>query len=160
MAIDKTNFWDINYYSHPPLKENMIEMAESALNVKLPSQLIELLKIQNGGYTKGFAYPMHQKTTWAANHVPLNELFGIVTDKSIESGQNILDSIYLSKEWGLPDKQVVINGDGHWWITLDYSAGNDPVVKWIDVECKEDVLIANSFDEFINGLVSDAKFAG
>jgi len=159
MAIDKTNFWGTNYYNHPPLTDEMIETAEKTLNVKLPFQFIELLKIQNGGYTEGFAFPMNQKTTWAENHVPLNELFGILVDKSIKSAQNILDSDYLTKEWGLPEKQVVINGDGHWWITLDYRVGDNPVVKWIDVECEEEVLITNNFDDFINGLVSDEEFA-
>jgi hypothetical protein len=157
--IDSTNFWDINYYNNPPLTDNIVIEAEEVLNVKLPILFINLLKIQNGGYTKGFAFPMKQKTTWSENHVPLNELFGIVFDKSIESGHNILDSNYLTQEWGLPEKQIVINGDGHWWITLDYRVGDNPIVKWIDVECEEELLIANNFDDFINGLVSDEEFA-
>jgi hypothetical protein len=41
----------------------MVEFAEKGLNVKLPELLIELLKIQNGGYTQGFAFPTTQKTT-------------------------------------------------------------------------------------------------
>lgn len=159
MGINKNEFWDSNYYNHPPLTDEVIKLAEQKLGVNLPSRLIELLKIQNGGYTKGFAFPMTQKTTWSDNHVPLSELFGIVMDKDVNTAQNIMDSGYMTEEWGLPEKQVLLNGDGHWWITLDYRTGDNPSVKWIDVECEEEVSIADTFDEFIDGLVSDETFA-
>lgn len=159
MALNKTEFWDTNFYKHPSLTEDMISFAEKKLHVKLPTLLIDLLKVQNGGYTKGFAFPMTQKTTWSENHVPLSELFGIVTEKSIETAQNILDSQYMTDEWGLPEKQVLLSGDGHWWITLDYRNGDNPTVRWIDVECGEDIHIADTFDDFINGLVSEDTFA-
>jgi hypothetical protein len=159
MAINKAEFWDTNYYNHPPLTANMIATAEAILNVKLPTLLIDMLKIQNGGYTKGFAYPMTVKTTWAENHIPLSELFGIVTNSATETGQNILDTPYMIKEWGLPDKQVLLNGDGHWWITLDYRKSEIPSVRWIDMECDQDIHVADNFDDFINGLVSEDTFA-
>ena len=159
MAINKVDFWRNNYYKHPPLTDSMVSSAETFLKVKLPVQLIELLRIQNGGYTKGFAYPMTVQTTWSDNHVPLAELFRIVTDRSIKTAQNILDTAYMTKEWGLPDKQVLLNGDGHWWITLDYRKSSIPTVRWIDVECDQDILIAESFEDFIDGLVSEDEFA-
>jgi len=159
MAINKADFWEDNYYNHPPLTDDMVTTAETLLKVKLPTLLIDLLKIQNGGYTKGFAYPMTVKTTWAENHVPLSELFGIVTDQTIETGQNILDTAYMIEEWGLPDNQVLLNGDGHWWITLDYRQGEIPTVRWIDAECDQDIHIADNFEDFINGLVTEDTFA-
>jgi hypothetical protein len=116
----------------------MVKSAKNELGVKLPTTLIELLKIQNGGYTKGFAFPMTKKTTWAEDHVPLSDLFGIVLDKNIRTAQNIMDTNYMTKEWGLPEKQVLLTGEGHWWITLDYRDSKEtPCVKWIDVECNE-----------------------
>ena len=133
MAIDKYNFWDTNDYNHPALTDSMIIKAEKLLDVKLPSELIELLKVQNGGYTKGFAFPMARPTSWAGNHVPLTELFGIVGE-SFNTARNILCTAYMTIEWGLPEKQVLLCGDGHWWITLDYRKGKDPSVSWIDTE--------------------------
>jgi hypothetical protein len=159
MGIDKKEFWGSNYYNHPPLTDEMVKIAENELGVKLPKTLIELLKMQNGGYTKGFAFPMTKKTTWAENHVPLSDLFGIVIDKNIRTGQNIMDTHYMTKEWGLPEKQVLLTGDGHWWITLDYQDKEIPSVKWIDIECSEEIMIADNFDQFINGLVSEDNFA-
>lgn len=152
-------FWGSNYYDHPQLTSEMIHSAQTSLNVQLPELLIELLKIQNGGYTKGYAFPMKQKTAWADNHIPLLELFGIVTDTHMLTAQNLLDSGCLAQEWGLPEKQVLLAGDdGRWWITLDYRNGETPTVRWIDVECGEDIHIAGSFEEFINGLISVDEF--
>lgn len=161
MTVNKSDFfWGSNYYNHPQLTEDMIHLAQKALNVKLPNLLIELLKTQNGGYTRGYAFPMTERTSWAANHIPLLELFGIITDKSIATTQNILDSPSVSYKCGLPGRQVLLAGDDvRWWITLDYRKGNVPTVRWIDVDYEEDIHIANSFDDFINGLVSFDEFA-
>lgn len=149
------NFWGENYYNNPTITKKDIEGAEKKLHVKLPEKFIELLKIQNGGYTKnaGFLFPMKIKTTWADDHIPLNQLYGIVINKDFDTGHNIMDSEYLIKEWGLPPNQVLITGDGHWWITLDYRKEKIPTIRWIDVECNEDIHVADNFEEFINGLV-------
>ncbi len=152
-------FWDSNYYNNPPLTDKMIKKAENSLEVKLPDIFLDLLRIQNGGYTKGFAFPMTSKTTWADNHVPLSELFGIVLDKKHKSAHNIMESGYMIQEWGLPEKQVLLAGDGHWWITLDYRKSDLPSIRWIDCECGEDIHVADSFDDFYNGLVSEEKYA-
>jgi hypothetical protein len=156
MSID--NFWGENYYNHPPLTADMIQIAEERLGVKLPSSYLDLLRIQNGGYTQGFAFPMSQETTWAADHVPLTDLFGIIPDETIDTPQNIMLTSYMTDEWGLPAKQVLLTGDGHWWITLDYRDSAIPAVSWIDTECNEDIRIAETFDKFIEGLVSDEEF--
>ena len=100
---------------------------------------------------------MLEKTTRASKHVPLVDLFGIVIDKSIEKAQNMLATSYMTQEWGFPENQVVLTGDGHWWITLDYRKENKPRVSWIDIECKEKKHIADSFDDFINELIPEDK---
>ena len=160
MSVDPESFWDENFYNHPPLTETMVASAESALGVRLPDELIALLRVQNGGYTKGFAFPMLRRTSWAEDHVPLTELFGIVTDPSIRSAQNILDTAYMTKEWGLPPRQVLLCGDGHWWLTLDYRVSGRPRVAWLDCEIGEDIPIAPAFPEFLNGLVPLERFTG
>ena len=38
---------------------------------------------------------------------------------------------------------------------MDYRNNSNPSIRWIDVEMDEDIHIANNFDEFLNGLVSD-----
>lgn len=158
MPIDPHRFWGSNHYAHPPLTDDMVVKAQEALGVKLPEGFIELLRVQNGGYTLGFAHPMSVKTTWASDHVPLDDLAGIVLDPEHETVQNILLTKYMTKEWGLPDKQVLLSGDGHYWITLDYRHGPEPSVAWIDVECGEDIQVASSFEAFLSGLVPSSAF--
>lgn len=158
MNISKTEFWDSEYYINIPLTNEMVLIAEKELNVKLPSLLIELLQIQNGGYTKGFGFPMTQPTSWADNHVPLSELNGIVIKSTSETIHNLLQTPYMTKEWGIPEKQVLLSGDGHYWITLDYRKGTNPSVRWIDTEMDQDIHVADNFEDFFNGLVSFDTF--
>lgn len=159
MKMDKSDFWDLNYYNHPPLTDDMINLAEELLNIKLPALFIELLKVQNGGFTKGFAFPVIGKVASIESYVPLHELFGIVTNEYVWSEQNILDSRYMAEEWGLPGKQIFLAVDeGPKYITLDYSSGDVPSVRWIDLEKNEDKRIAKAFDAFFNGLISIDSF--
>lgn len=158
MPIDPHAFWGANHYNHPPLTDEMVAQAEARLGVRLPQALIDLLRVQNGGYTQGFAHPMQQKTTWAEDHVPLDDLAGIVLDPQHETAQNLLDTGYMTQEWGLPPQQVLLSGDGHYWITLDYRNGPDPSVAWIDVECGEDMQVAGSFAAFLAGLVPASDY--
>lgn len=158
MTIDHASFWGDNYYNHPPLTDEMVAYAESTLGVRLPAELVDLLRVQNGGYTAGFAHPMTQRTTWEEDHIPLHDLAGIVTDPNHDTAQNLLSTAYMTQEWGLPPKQVLLSGDGHYWITLDYRLGDPPSVAWIDVECEEDVQVAPSFAAFLAGLVPDSAY--
>jgi hypothetical protein len=133
MAVRDESFWGDNSYKHPPLTEELLALAEETLGVTLPLEYVELLRIQNGGFTAGFAFPTSVKTTWADDHVPLDELCGIVAGDDTDSAQNLMDNAYMCEEWHLPPRQVLIAGDGHWWISLDYRRGPTPSVAWIDV---------------------------
>ena len=101
---------------------------------------------------------MTQRTSWAADHVPFDSMAGIVTDPDHTDAHSILQTEYMTREWGLPPRQVLLDGDGHWWITLDYRQSNSPSVAWIDVEIGEDIQIASSFSEFLEGLVPESEF--
>ena len=68
-------------------------------------------------------------------------------------------------EWGYPDIGVVLFNTpsaGHDTVMLDYSdvgPEGEPAVAYID-EDRIPKRVANSFSEFINGLVSCAQFIG
>lgn len=178
--MDSSNFWMAEQDDRPALSEELIAFAEQSLQVKLPESYIQLLYLQNGGQTAGFVFPMKQRTSWSENHIPFPEMFGIITeeaiadwqktwpekrlldfyieDRTLEFSQNILLTAYMTKEWGLPEKQVLLAGEGHWWITLDYRNSSSPSVRWIDVESSEDLLVADNFDEFIQGLIPEENF--
>jgi hypothetical protein len=159
VAVTVDEFWDSNYYDHPPLTDEMVAEAERQLDVKLPTEYLALLRVQNGGYTRGFGYPMSRPTTWADDHVPLGALSGIVLDPNHSTALNILHTQYLTREWDLPPRQVLLNGDGHWWISLDYRAGEIPTVAWLAIDSGEDFQIAPSFASFLAGLLPNSAFA-
>lgn len=71
---------------------------------------------------------------------------------------NLVDNDYMCEEWGLPPKQVLIAGDGHWWISLDHRKGPTPSVAWIDVEGEEELLLAATFAEVIDKQVPASDF--
>jgi hypothetical protein len=159
VAIDPNHFWRTNYYDHPSLTNEMVVEAERQLGVKLPEEYLALLWIQNGGYTQRFGFPMPRPTTWAEDHVPLHELFGIVTDSELRTAQNILQTAYMTREWDLPPRQVLLTGEGHWWISLDYRASDSPSVVWLAIDTNEDIQVAPSFADFLNGLLPASAFA-
>lgn len=122
--------------------------------MRLPAELLALLAQQNGGDTRGFAFLTTKATSWSATHIPFDELFGLVA--SSDSGPaSLLDLAYLIQEWGLPAKQVLLSGDGHCFITLDYRSGPEPTVVWIDTEMEQEVQLASSFGAFLAGLVDN-----
>jgi len=153
MTINPREFWGTDYYRNPRLTDAMVAEAQEILGVTLPGELIILLRVQNGGYTRGFVFPTDTPTSWAEDHVALNELFGIGSKEGPTGSHNLLDTAYMTDQWGLPPKQVLLAGDGHWWITLDYRQRSVPSVAWIDVEVGQDLQLAPTFDEFLTGLL-------
>lgn len=151
------NFWNETPSRNPPLTDAMIAHAEKVLGVKFPTRYIELLREKNGGYTASWVYPTSAKTSWADSFVPLESLAGIGNDGSPDDADNVLVGVPLAQEeWGVPAKQVPLCGDGHWWITLDYRAGEEPTVSWIDTEVDEDLILAATFADFINKLLPES----
>ncbi|MCY9419403.1 SMI1/KNR4 family protein, partial [Bacillus inaquosorum] len=102
---------------------------------------------QNGGLINFNAFPTDQETSWADDHIEVDHIRGIGRDLGI------LESEYLIKEWGLPQRLLLIQGDGHNWVALDYRLTNEnPPVHYFDLELNNDFKIADSFDEFLSKL--------
>ncbi len=153
MEIEK--IWDLTRPSKfETLTEELIEKAEDELGVKLPKRFIELLKIKNGGSLNRTILSSSNKSIWEDGFYEIAELFGINDGNSEKT--SILSTSYLTSEWDLPEKQIIITGDGHWWITLDYRKIPDtPTVNWIEPDADRDEIIANNFEEFINNLTDN-----
>jgi hypothetical protein len=137
-----------------PLTPADVVRAESVLGVRLPSEYVELLQVQNGGYiSHDFdAFPTTAPTSWADDHVWFRTLAGI---GPADSWPSVTMSAALAAEWGMPGGLVLLGGDGHFWIALDYrdrAPVADPSVVWFDTEVGEDLTLAPSFRAFIEGL--------
>ncbi|MCB1605981.1 MAG: SMI1/KNR4 family protein [Xanthomonadales bacterium] len=66
---------------------------------------------------------------------------------------SVFNSAELCDEWGLPDKLVLIDGDGHSWLALDYRRPGEPAVIVIETDEMESLKVANSFAEMVAALV-------
>ncbi|MDE5413260.1 SMI1/KNR4 family protein [Alkalihalobacterium chitinilyticum] len=145
------NIWqkDNHFYTLEPLTPNLVTQAAERLKVKLPDSYIQLLNKQNGGHIKYTTYPANEPTIWGENHIQVEHLLGIGEKDSI------LDSHYLIQEWGLPKDIVILSGEGESWIAFDYrNTEENPPIIYIECESEENKVLklANSFEEFLNGL--------
>lgn len=149
----------------PPLTDEGVAYTESVLGLRLPASFVALLRVCNGGYITRNACPTTTATSWADNHVHVASISGIPNPSDEPGpygvGRGILQTPYMVQEWGLPDRLVLIDGDGHTWSALDYrDRGNDeePGVVWLDVELGQEVRLANSFAEFLERLRPEDEF--
>jgi len=167
--FDLSTFWENSeyalreYVSDSP-SEELIEKTEKALGYKLPKSYIELMMNQNGGIPVNQCFPINERTSWAEDHVAIAGILGIGNQKEYSlCGE--FGSQFMIKEWGYPEIGVYF-GDcpsaGHDMICLDYrECGNqgEPKVVHVDQERNYEITpLANSFEEFIKGLVNDSQF--
>ncbi|GGX64001.1 SMI1/KNR4 family protein [Streptomyces fructofermentans] len=157
-------FWDSGSDRgvQPPLSDRAVLEAERLLKVRLPAALLDLLRERNGGLTASGrdAFPTGRATSWAPDHVPFDLVMGIGRR---EDTLSMLDSPYLVEEWGLPAGVVLISGDGHHWIGLDYRTCGpygEPSVAWFDADDGSDLPLAANFRAFVRGLTSADGFDG
>ncbi|MFJ6686685.1 SMI1/KNR4 family protein [Streptomyces werraensis] len=157
----KATFWGEGLYGVlPPLTDAVVQDAERQLGVRLPASLLEILWVQNGGLVAELwnAFPTDVPTSWSENHVPLDDMRGIGRH---DDQPSLLDSVHLVEEWGLPSPLVLLSGDGHCWIALDYRAcgeRGEPSVTWFDVDGNTELPLAADFQTFVERLTAAASF--
>lgn len=152
-------FWDDDgggrCAERPPLTDELVTEAERVLGVTLPATLLDLLRLRNGGAVAPpwQALPTGRPTSWSETHVPFTELMGI---GRVSASLSLLDTPYLVEEWELPSPIVLLTGDGHWWIGLDYrkcGPRGEPSVSWFDAEEETELPLAPDFRSFVEALV-------
>lgn len=56
----------------------------------------------------------------------------------------------------MPNNIILLCGDGHWWIALDYrNTKENPPIIYVDLEFGEEIFILElvpDFETFVNGL--------
>lgn len=127
--------------------DDVIENAQSKLKVQLPEAYIALMQVQNGGEL------INRKLVVGDEVVSVDYINGI----GHKSGDGILLSSTLKREWGLSNRLVYLFGGSHTWIALDYRRykGNNPPVVYVDLELEHQTRIAESFQAFIDQLQYD-----
>lgn len=160
-------FWGDGDDVSPPLTDELVARAEDVLGVTLPADLLDLLRLRDGGAVADVwsALPTGRPTSWSESHVPFAELMGIGRLPATETGftgpMSLLDTPYLVAEWELPSPIVLLSGDGHWWIALDYrecGPRGEPSVTWFDAEDESELALAADFRSFVQALVPAGTF--
>ena len=122
------------------------------------------MKHQNGGVPKNTNFPTSEPTSWAEDHIAITGIMGIGRKKSYSLCGD-LGSPFMIEEWGYPDIGVVIcdcPSAGHDVVMLDYRAcGKDGEPEVVHVDQEDDyeiTFLAENFEEFIKGLVSEEQY--
>jgi hypothetical protein len=138
----------------PVVDDKLVHWAETKLGRKLPASLVDHLRGQNGGDLRRSVFPTSVKNYSADGFVPVEYIAGISRDQ--EDADSLLCAEYMTREWGLPPGLVLPCGDGHSWIALDYRKNApEPEVSFIDFEREQEVVLAPTFSDFVQGLTSE-----
>lgn len=134
---------ELDMFNHKILRS-----VEKKIQLKLPQDYVDLMKTRNGGSLA--------RTTFKVNKLEISVEYLLGIGKS--ENEDVLTTLYMSVEWDLPKNIVLLSGDGHSWVFLDYRVDKDnPAVSYIDTETDIDVVIASDFTDFINRLSIDSS---
>ncbi len=137
--------------SRPVVTSRLVKSCEKKLGIRFPASLIELLRVQNGGYLNNPEFIVGGKTWNLSSIPPISQTRGI---EPLASGYP--DHLDLAEgNLSRPDLIFPLDGDGHWFIALDYRRSgplNEPAVIYLDIEGKVYTeKIAKTFEEFLKG---------
>jgi len=140
-----------------PLDDDTLAEVEKRLGVKLPAAYVELMREHNGGQFETLVIRVRGRLSGALaqhfgddRHVEIDALVGI----TLEEDGSVLHTQYLTKEWELPSGLVLLDGDGHTWIALDYRKPvREPPVIFIESDSKASTVLAPTFAAFLEALV-------
>lgn len=144
---------------NPKVSDFLVNEVEQMLGVKLPKSYVSLMKQWNGGYLE------EEHQVILLNEVPenlnyylgegfwgLNLLAGISND--INNNEGIVYTAQTAHEWGVPEKVIAFDGDGHTWLALDYREDkNNPKVIFIETDNLLSFNLAKNFNDFIESLI-------
>ncbi len=151
--------WNTNQPSpNAPLTDSMVSDAEQELGVRFPASYLDALRIKNGGSVVGDlvrlphqVIPQHLRHFVDHGYVSVRGVNGIGS-----SNTSVLGSASLIAEWGLPERLVILDGDGHWWIAFDYRGTDDnPPIVFVDSDSGDTLHVTESFAEFFGSFVAD-----
>ncbi|GAE25636.1 hypothetical protein JCM9140_1643 [Halalkalibacter wakoensis JCM 9140] len=146
---DGSQFWKSpsEYKPGQRVTEEKRTEIESLLNVELPATYIQLMEQQNGGELL-YRYVLFEDGDAA--------IIPYFHELELKSGVG-LSSVFI-EELGLPNDLIMLTGDFHSWLALDYRHGKkEPSVLYLSEDDPasgvwNEHLIANTFDDFLKQL--------
>lgn len=148
-------FWRHIHHQTIPLTDEIIQQVETILGIKLPESYLEIMRTQNGGTMRYDVFPLPDGEKW----LWIDALEPILPEPP-ENWDGITASSSLIEEWQMPSGLVLLAGDGHVWLALDYrqvNADGEPGVVYIDNEVTKDeereIRLTETFAEFLDRMV-------
>lgn len=152
------SFWEPNEDAPAPATDTLISAAEQALGVRFPALLCRLLRERNGGHVSDqWSTFRLSDPTWDEDWAPLSELMGVDPDADM----SLLDTPYLTREWDLPAQLLLLDGDGHRWVALDYrdcGPHGEPTVSYFETDTGTSQPVAPDFRTFLESLCPENTF--
>lgn len=135
-------------YMHENLSDEKLAAFERKIGRRLPKSLVEILKIQNGGYIR-YALPQTPPMQiWG-----VGERYPCLTMIADEFSPEDVEYLDFSL-----DDLLAFDGDGHYFHCLDYRQNKeDPQVSYVDIEEGSFSVAAKNFDEFLEKLQLEAE---
>lgn len=144
--MNLNDLWENQMHALASFDYKTIAVVEEKLQLKLPADYVNLMSKQNGGYLRRDTFKIKDE------EITVEEIYGI----SANEEEGILTTIDMHGEWGLPKDIILLNGDGHTWVFLDYRKNREqPSVSYLNLELEIDLVLASNFTDFINGLYED-----
>ncbi|WP_167495973.1 SMI1/KNR4 family protein [Shewanella polaris] len=138
-----------NYRTYTP--EESLVYFENKYGLNLPSKYIEV-----SGSRSTKVIKLNSTDIESLNFYFDDGFYEIGRFASIDPNHknSIYDNISSGREWGLQNKFIPLEGDGHTWLALDYRESNvEPKVVVTETDDGNSLVVANSFDEFISNLL-------
>ncbi|MEK6703155.1 MAG: SMI1/KNR4 family protein [Planctomycetota bacterium] len=153
--------FDFNNLFLPPPKGRLrgatpaqIRAAERALGVTFPPEFTAMLRAVDGGrlrYNGLVPVELPPISHTSRKIYEIESLPGLRPPWGL-----VEDAANAHQEWELHPRLIPIEGDGHWFLCLDYrrcGPRGRPRVVHIESDSKEESLVAKSFGDFLAGLV-------
>lgn len=142
-----------NYRTYTP--NESIAAYELKYGFKIPEQYIDFAGTHSDHVVKlPSCVPGENDTYFGEGFYEIGTYRGL--DPNEDS--SIFDSSWLVREWELPEKLVLIEGDGHAWLALDYRQSTaEPRVIVIESENSTYKVLANNFQSFTTLLIDYEK---
>jgi hypothetical protein len=130
-------------YLQPPLTDAAVTSAEERIGYKLPTEYLDALRKQNGGYIR-YSLPkmVHDTICGIGPHFPSLTEF---------DWEEVQDEVSFKLQGLVP-----FDGDGHWHLCFDYRRNSKaPTITYVDIECDRQSPVADSFANYLAKLQVD-----
>ena len=139
-----------------PLTDGSLEAVETMLGRTLPDAYVNLLREQNGGRLLRDVVLINDSIPakflgWIEDAYEIGTLHGAIPDK--DALDSVTATSYMTTEWRLPPDLVLLAGNGHTWLALDYSKPGEPSVVIARADEPELFKIAENFTALLSQLV-------